>query len=286
MRLTFWCLPALILVDALPAAAQHESRPIYYEMREAAPVIEKRGITYKEVAGRSLKLDVYLPGTLAARDRRPVIVFIAGGGGDVEPRTWPGYVSWGRLAAASGFIGVTFTHRLGFPKRLYKESASDLNELLQYLRTHAQAYQMDASRVALVAFSGGGPLLTVAFRDRPASVRCIVGFYPFLDTDHVDPVAAETPPDEVREFSPIRHIEPAASMPPVLILRAGRDAVAGVNASIDRFAAQALSQNLPFTLANHPDGEHGFDARNDVPRTRELMAQTIQFLHAHLDAVR
>jgi acetyl esterase/lipase len=282
MRLTVRCLPVLILAAA-PAAAQQQSRPIYYEIPARAPVVEKRDITYKDADGRSLKLDVYMPGALGVSDRRPVVVFVVGGvGAGVEPRTWPGYASWGRLAAASGFIGVTFTHRLGFPKRYYKEAASDLRDLLGFLRTHAEAYHLDAGRVALVVYSGGGPLLTVPFRDRPASVRCIVGFYPFLDTDHVDPVAAQTPPDEVREFSPLRHLEPAASMPPVLILRAGRDGIAGVNASIDRFAVEALSRNLPFTLANHPDGEHGFDARNDVPRTRELIAQAVQFLHAHL----
>jgi hypothetical protein len=45
----------------------------------------------------------------------------------------------------------------------------------------------------------------------------------------------------------------------------------------------ALARNLPFSLVNHPEGEHGFDARNDVPQTREMIAQAFAFLHAHLD---
>jgi dienelactone hydrolase len=187
------------------------------------------------------------------------------------------------VAAASGFAGVTFTHRLGFPKRYYKEAASDLHALLDHLKTLAPSHNLAADRVGLVVFSGGGPLMTVPLRDRPSPIRAIAGFYPFLDTDHVDPVAAQTDPEEVRAHSPARHVQPAATMPPLLVLRAGQDRIAGVNDSIDRFTTMALAANLPFTVANHPEGEHGFDARNDVPRTRELIAQALAFLHAHLD---
>ena len=284
MRKAWILAAAAVTLLATLARAQQQTRPIHFDHPGSSAVVAQRDITYKKVDGRELKFDLYLPPDHAAGGPRPMVIFASGGAGaGPEPRTWPGYVSWGRTAAASGFAAVTFTHRLGFPKRYYKEAASDLTGLLEYLKGIAPANNLAADRVGLVVFSGGGPLMTVPLRDRPSPIRAIVGFYPFLDTDHVDPIAAETSPEEVREYSPARHVEPAATMPPMLVLRAGRDRIAGVNDSIDRFAAMALSRNLPFTLANHPDGEHGFDARNDVPRTRELIAQALTFLHIHLE---
>jgi len=34
-----------------------------------------------------------------------------------------------------------------------------------------------------------------------------------------------------------------------------------LNATIDRFVAEALTSNVPLTLVIHPDGQHAFDTR-------------------------
>jgi hypothetical protein len=33
---------------------------------------------------------------------------------------------------------------------------------------------------------------------------------------------------------------------------------------------------------NHPDGQHGFDFRDDNARTREILMRTVNFIHTHL----
>jgi acetyl esterase/lipase len=71
-------------------------------------------------------------------------------------------------------------------------------------------------------------------------------------------------------------------LPPMFIARAGKDQIAGVNDSIDAFVAEALRRNVPVELMNHPDGRHGFDYLDDLPRTREIIERTIAFLKTQL----
>jgi len=55
--------------------------------------------------------------------------------------------------------------------------------------------------------------------------------------------------------------------------------------SIDRFVREALAKNIALTLANHPQGVHGFDNQNDDERSREIIRSAIAFMQIHLNAV-
>lgn len=277
----------IILPGALPARGmQAQERPIVYTVPGMQQVRARKNITYKKAGAVELKMDLYSPPNSGRGARLPVVIFIPGGIDprvEPKPKDWPAYVSWGRLAAASGMIGVTFTHRLGFPRRQYEEGASDLLDLIAYLRANAASFNIDGERLCLVAYSGGGPLLSVPLRDRPGYVRCIMGFYTFLDTGHVDPEQAGTTRQVIQAFSPINHLASSAGkVPPIFIARAGRDQIAAVNESIDRFVKVAVENNAPLDFINHPEGTHGFDARDDVPRTREIIEKAIAFMKAHL----
>ena len=91
------------------------------------------------------------------------------------------------------------------------------------------------------------------------------------------------PTEQVSEYSALAYLKDhAAAMAPLFIARAGRDEVPGMDASIDRFVAEALARNAPITLANHPQGVHGFDSQTDDERSREIVRQVVEFLQAHL----
>jgi len=49
------------------------------------------------------------------------------------------------------------------------------------VRSNADQYHIDKDRVCLIAYSAGGPLLTLAMRGDMLFVRCLVGFYAFMD---------------------------------------------------------------------------------------------------------
>jgi acetyl esterase/lipase len=71
-------------------------------------------------------------------------------------------------------------------------------------------------------------------------------------------------------------------IPPIFIGRAGRDQVATINDSIDRFLKEALAKNVSVTLANHPTGVHGFDNQDNDERSKEVIRMAIEFLKTHL----
>jgi hypothetical protein len=90
-------------------------------------------------------------------------------------------------------------------------------------------------------------------------------------------------PEQLVLYSPAAQVEThAREMPPLFVMRAGRDQIPGLNAWMDSFLAVAIKQNAPITLMIHPTGAHGFENTTDDDRTREILAASIDFMRAHL----
>jgi acetyl esterase/lipase len=245
----------------------------------------RKDLNYKgNDANPLLKMDVYIPPSLAVKDRRPAVIFIHGGTGtEHRPKDWGFYVSWGRLVAASGMVGVTFTHRLGYPKPQLAEASSDVTDAISYVRANADSLNVDQDRICLAAYSAGGPMLSMAMREKPAYVRCLVAFYAFMDIQQSDLHRQHETPEMVRKFSPITYLAAhAAEIAPIFIARAGRDQIPAMNDSIDRFVSEAINRNATLDFANHPQGVHGFDNQNDDARSREIIRRVIDFMRTHL----
>jgi acetyl esterase/lipase len=257
--------------------------PVVYKVPGMDKVQVVQNLKYTKTDDPNILMDVYLPPDLAKDEKRPAVIFIHGGvKTQYTPKDWGIYTTWGRLVAASGFVGVTFTHRLEYPNKSLENAAQDVTAAINYLRANADKYNVDKDRICLIAFSAGGPLLSLAMRGDPPFVRCLIGFYSFMDvkqSDYRNTEAAET----LKAFSPITYVQKDASkIPPMFIARAGRDEVPTMDDSIDRFVSEALAKNVALTLMNHPQGVHGFDNQNDDDRSREIIRSAIAFMHTHL----
>jgi acetyl esterase/lipase len=245
----------------------------------------RAGITYKTAEDGDLKLDVYLPPDLSAGERRPAVLFVHGEPWTTEAVRFDAlvtgqYTSWGRLVAASGWIGVPFEHRNSRACSALPEVASDLDDLIALVRTEIP--EVDPDRLILGVCSGGGAYgLRAALSHSPA-VRCAVVYYAFLEPLYYRAIIAPEVPDEtLREYSPITALgKPDVTIPPILIARAGRDH-ASLNETIDRFAAEALRHNVSLDLLNYTDGQHGFDILDDTERSRYIIQQTLAFMCLH-----
>jgi acetyl esterase/lipase len=259
--------------------------PLVYKVPGMDKVKAVQNLKYTKTDDPNILMDVYLPPDLAKAEKRPVVIFIHGGAKTAyTPKDWGIYTTWGRLVAASGFVGVTFTHRLEYPNKSLENGAQDVMAAITYVRTNADKYNIDKDRICLIAFSAGGPMLSLAMRGNTPFVRCLIGFYAFMDIQQSDYHKADSP-ETVRDFSPITYLEKDASkIPPLFIARAGRDEVPTMDDSIDRFIKEALIKNIAFTLANHPQGVHGFDNQNDDDRSREIIRSAIAFIQMHLSA--
>jgi acetyl esterase/lipase len=247
-------------------------------------VIVKTDLKYTSTNDSNLLMDVYIPPGLAKGERRPAVVFIHGGAGaQFKPKDWGVYKSWGRLIAASGMIAITFTHRLGYPKPLLAEAASDVSAAINYIRANADSLNIDRDRLCLAAYSAGGPMLSIAMRDKPDYVRCLVDFYAFLDIQQSESHRSNEAPEMLKIFSPITYLaNDPGNLPPMFIARAGLDEVPTMNDSIDRFIREAITRNASIIVANHPHGVHGFDNQTDDDRSREIIRAAIDFMKLHL----
>jgi acetyl esterase/lipase len=245
----------------------------------------KSDLKYTTINNPFLLMDVYTPPDLAKGEKRPAVILIHGGAGEeTTPKDWGFYVSWGKLIAASGMVGVTFTHRLSAQKASLAVAAGDVTAAVNYIRSNAESLNVDRERICLVAYSAGGPMLSMVMRDKPAYVRCMVAFYAFMDIQQAGNLfEAHESPETVRSFSPIRTLaNDADRIAPLFIARAGRDQVPTMDDSIDRFIREAVSKNVALTFANHPQGVHSFDSQNDDNRSREIIRSAIAFMKANL----
>ena len=156
-----------------------------------------------------------------------------------------------------------------------EKAAADVRDAINYVRSNADKYHVDKDRICLSAYSAGGPLLTLALHGDMPFVRCLVGFYSFMDIQQSDYAKTEKP-ETVKSFSPITYLETDASkIPPMFLACAGHDEVPTMLDSIDRFVGKALSANVALTLMNHPQGVHGFGNQNDDERSERLSGQRL-----------
>jgi acetyl esterase/lipase len=284
---------AILSATANPATATPQGRsmrelvmmPVVYRVPGMDRVKVKSDLKYTNVNNSFLLMDVYSPPDLAKGEKRPAVLFIHGGAGEeTTPKDWGFYVSWGKLIAASGMVGVTFTHRLSAQKTSLGLAADDVTTAINYVRANAESLNVDRERICLVAYSAGGPMLSMAMHDRPAYIRCMVGFYAFMDIQQAGNLfEAHESSEALRNFSPIRYLASDADrIAPLFIARAGRDQIPTMDDSIDRFIREAVAKNAALTFANHPKGVHSFDSQNDDNRSREIIRSAIAFMKTNL----
>jgi acetyl esterase/lipase len=258
--------------------------PIVYQVPGMDKVKVVQNLKYIKTNDPNVLLDVYLPQETTAGGRRPIVIFIHGGAKtEYTPKDWGIYTGWGRLVAASGLVGITFTHRLQYPEKSLESAAEDVRAAIDYVRANAETYNADKDRIALVSYSAAGPMLSLGMRGEMPFVRCLLGFYSFLDIQQSDYRKTEKP-ETLKAFSPITYLRRDPSkVPPIFIARAGRDEVATMDDSIDRFVTEALPRNISLSFANQPQGVHGFDNQNNDDRSREIIRAALEFMKVHLD---
>lgn len=256
---------------------------IVYRVPGMAEVAVRRDVPYAAPGGEALTMDVYRPPGEPAGSRWPAVLMIHGGPVPrLGAKNMGVFKSYGRLLAASGFAAVTFNHRFLGPDRLL-DAASDVKAAGEYVLEHADDLGIDAKRIAVWAFSGGGPFLSLFLSGDSLETRAVVAYYAALDLQEKAPGSTAAVSDETRrDFSPVRHLEQRAGrVPPILVARAGLD-IPFLNAGIDCFVATALATNACLDVLNHPTGRHGFDILDDDARSKEIIARTLEFLRVRL----
>ena len=158
-------------------------------------------VTYKQVDGRPVKLDIYLP-PAGKSDAAPVLYYVHGGGwaaGSKEKGGLPLMLPVFQQVAEKGFACVSINYRLCKTNSgvLMRDCVTDAMDGLRFLKKHAERFGLDPNRIVVWGDSAGGQLaqmLTLADPDAfigdeslaDVSVRPIAGISWYGPTDFTD----------------------------------------------------------------------------------------------------
>ena len=106
---------------------------------------------------------------------------------------------------------AVFLQYTTLPEAKYPVQMNQAYAALEWTATHAGELGADPNRIAVWAFSGGGPFLSLALTGALPPARALVAYYAALDLQEKPPGASPALTDEIRrDFSPIHHMKALA----------------------------------------------------------------------------
>jgi acetyl esterase/lipase len=231
--------------------------------------------------GTQLVLDAWPADMRRNRTPRPAIVKVHGG-------TWVdgsrrGLTLWNSWFNKLGYHVFDVDYRMPPPERWLDETG-DIKCALDWVKAHANEYNVDTTRLILMGYSAGGNLAMLAGYSYdhpelrptcglPVRVKCVINLYGPVDMEtlyastgsesFVQPKMRQYiggSPNEVVDryqlLSPINHIKD--SVPPTISIYGQRDRIVPFKEGI--YADNALAQaNVPHEIYILPETDHAFD---------------------------
>ncbi len=237
-------------------------------------------IQYGEAGGEKLFLDAHVP---AGGGTHPVVLIVHGGGwmtGDREKDIVPVFAPF-----ATNFTWFTISYRLA-PTNRWPACYDDVQTAIRWVKVHAAEYKGDPNRIALLGYSAGGQLVTLAgtrsgqktFLQRlhlakPAHerVQAIAAFAPPTDLvadnerrgglsismRNLFGYESSNLTDRVRgvlkKNSPLTYVRPG--LPPFLLLNGSADKTVPFGQTQHFYEALKAAQ-VDATLISIPEGQH------------------------------
>jgi acetyl esterase/lipase len=257
-----------------------------------------RDVEYSDAAGQHLQVNVAQPKDGAGPF--PAIVCIHGGGFRAGKRE-----SYDKLCltlAQRGYVAITVTYRLA-PEFPFPSAVQDCKTAVRWLRSQAETYHIDPTRIGVTGGSAGGHLAQFlgvtmgvkefegdGYNDQSSAVSCVVNFYgpsDFTKSYGKSVDAAEVLPlffggdltTKRKEHiigSPLYWVTPDAA--PALCVHGTEDPYVAFEQAtwmVDKLkAAEVEATLLPIEGAGH-----GFKRPEDAARAE---AALLEFFDAHL----
>lgn len=214
----------------------------------------KTNIVFSSANGEELALQLVKPMWKSADSGFPLVIFIQGSSWTKPNQFWQ--IPQLSMLARRGFVIASVTHRSCWdvPAPAFLK---DVKTALRFLRTHAEEYDIDASRVCAFGTSSGGntALMLGLTGDDPAfetdewagvstRVSCVVDCFGPTDLiKMIDDQYGAMPKNKenllyalggfdpenyhktLRAISPIAYVKEGAALPPFLILHGDADEV-------------------------------------------------------------
>jgi acetyl esterase/lipase len=248
---------------------------------DIGPPRPARTLTFAEIDGRSLALDVYHPA--AAKEPRPAVIVIHGGGWSAGDKGETPL--WSERLADAGYAVFDIQYRLT-PAPNWRMAVGDVKCAIGWVKRHAAqaGVTVDPARVTLFGRSAGGHLALLAAyapdlppscRTGDTSVESVIAFYAPTDlvwghahpgdqrvydsTFRIEQFLGGTPQDvadSYRKASVTSRVTPL--VPRTLLVHGGRDQFVSPN-HLYLLAPQLAAAGVTHDVLVIPYGQHGFD---------------------------
>jgi pectinesterase len=224
-------------------------------------------IQYGKAGGEKLLLDAHVP---AGDGKFPVVIIVHGGGwstGDKETDIVPVFAPF-----ATNFTWFTINYRLA-PTNRWPACYDDVQTAIRWVKKHAAEFKGDPNRIALLGYSAGGHLVTLAatLAKKDTRVQAIVGFAP--PTDLVTDAQRRGSLDkwssmkgllggaslddatlkQLGKMSPLNHVKPGLS--PFLLIQGDMDKAVAHDLTVN-FQAKLQTANVNCELITITNGTH------------------------------
>lgn len=165
-----WPAPAAGAAEFSPESAERRLKEKYPDSTRPsaalpAGVVAAENLTYAEIDGQILQLDVYRPEGIGPH---PLVLILHGGGWEAGSRHMERPLA-GQLAAR-GYIAVPVSYRLGERGR-FPAALQDIKTAIGWLRAHAVDLALEGQRLGVIGGSSGGQLAALLGAENTAALR-------------------------------------------------------------------------------------------------------------------
>lgn len=238
--------------------------------------VEVLNITYGHHNGTPLTLDIFYPEDLGEDARPPVVILGMGYRmSEMALRNAFAYTSWGRLLAASGMAAIAYDT---------EQPDQDLETLMAFVRDNAAGLGIDPDRIGFLSMSANtATVMSYLMQEGRDPIRFSVYLYGLTltpdrkYTDLLDEVCAGRG-CLVADLADVTYVDPEL---PLLVVKAGQDAIPNLNEAMDYFVDYAEKAGAPLTLIEYKSGMHGFDTEQQTRQSAATIAQTVEFMKSN-----
>jgi acetyl esterase len=290
----------------LPAAPRHQDKRMHFKgglfalclflsMTVVAAAETHKNVEYSNVQGVSLQFDASIP---EGSGPFPAVILVHGGGWvggsrkiDVAPLFKP--------LADAGFAWFSVDYRLANSPLSFGVAVDDVAAAIRFIKSRAEEYRIDPTRIAVVGESAGGQLGAMAVLNEPgAKVKAVVAMY--TPTDLVTLLKSSgLIPAQIREslqgtpfegllvarlaqLSPIEKV--SSDMPPFLMIHGTADNVVPF-AQSRAMCSRMQEAGAPCELFKVPGAGHGMRRWEGDPAISEpYKLEMVRWLKEQLGA--
>lgn len=173
-------------------------------------------------------------------------------------KDWQSFQDWARLLATGGVTAITYENR----------ATLDVYTLIGELRAKY-------AEVGIWACSGHGPMALSVLAHEPLSAAVLL--YPYV----FDVAGSTSVAEAVAKWgfaSAGASIDALPTNVPIVIGRAGRDAMPALLPGLDAFTAELTARGAPITVVDHPNGVHAYDLEDSSEEAARAIARITELV--------